>query len=187
MPELPDVTVYRESLEARIVGQVLRAVDLPSPFVLRTAVPPIASVIGREVVAIRRIGKRLVLALDGELFVVLHLMIAGRLLWRPAAAPPAATTGRPSRRAAKPLRNVIARFQFDNGLLAFTEAGTKKRASIHVVAGEAALAALDPGGIEPLEADLAAFQARLVSENHTLKRAPSQDAGHIGRAMESDR
>ena len=171
MPELPDVTVYRESLEARIVGQVLRAVDLPSPFVLRTAVPPIASVIGREVVAIRRIGKRLVLALDGELFVVLHLMIAGRLLWRPAAAPPAATTGRPSRRAAKPLRNVIARFQFDNGLLAFTEAGTKKRASIHVVAGEAALAALDPGGIEPLEADLAAFQARLVSENHTLKRA----------------
>jgi formamidopyrimidine-DNA glycosylase len=207
MPELPDVTVYRESLEARIVGQVLRAVDLPSPFVLRTALPPIASAIGREVVAIRRIGKRLVLALDGDLFVVLHLMIAGRLLWRPAgaaatsapaanpaaaaaaavtaqrtpapaatalepkAAKPTAAGGRPSRRAAKPLRNVIARFQFDNGLLAFTEAGTKKRASIHVVAGEAALAAVDPGGIEPLEADLAAFRARLVTENHTLKRA----------------
>jgi formamidopyrimidine-DNA glycosylase len=166
MPELPDVMVYRDALEARLAGHVLRAVDLPSPFVLRTAVPPLSTAIGREIVQIRRIGKRIVLALQGELFIVLHLMIAGRLLWRPLPEPP-----RVRGKAPKAIRNLVARFHFDHGQLSFTEAGTRKRASIHLVEGEAALAAIDPGGVEPLETDLAGFAERLGSENHTLKRA----------------
>jgi formamidopyrimidine-DNA glycosylase len=158
MPELPDVAVYVESIERRVVGQPLERVRLISPFVLRTAVPPLANVEGRRVTAVRRLGKRIVLALEGEYFLVLHLMIAGRLRW----------LGRGDR---PPARITLAVFEFPEGMLAFTEAGTKKRASLHVVHGEVALAAFDAGGLEVLEADLAAFGERLARENHTLKRA----------------
>jgi formamidopyrimidine-DNA glycosylase len=158
VPELPDIAVYVEALERRVRGQRLERVRLASPFVLRTAVPPIASVEGRVVIGVRRLGKRVVLALEDGLFVVLHLMVAGRLRW----------LGRDER---LPGRITLAAFDFPAGTLAFTEAGTKKRASIHLVEGEAALAASSPGGLEPLEADAAAFAARLTAENHTLKRA----------------
>jgi formamidopyrimidine-DNA glycosylase len=158
VPELPDVTVYVEALERRLVGQPLHRVRLLSPFVLRTAVPPIAAAEGKRLVGVRRIGKRIVLALADELFLVLHLMIAGRLRWlSPGAKPPGRIT--------------LAVFEFAGGALAFTEAGTKRRASIHVVQGEAALAAFDAGGLDVFAGDLAAFAARLKSENHTLKRA----------------
>jgi formamidopyrimidine-DNA glycosylase len=133
-------------------------VRLISPFVLRTAVPPLANAEGRRVTAVRRLGKRIVLALEGEYFLVLHLMIAGRLRW----------LGRGDR---PPARITLAVFEFPEGLLAFTEAGTKKRASLHMVHGKGALAAFDAGGLEVLEADLAAFGERLGRENHTLKRA----------------
>ena len=158
MPELPDVAVYVDSLERRTVGQQLERVRLISPFVLRTAVPPLASTEGRRVVAVRRLGKRIVLVLEGEFFLVLHLMIAGRLRW----------LGRGDR---PPARITLALFDFAAGTLAFTEAGTKKRASLHVVHGESALAAFDLGGLEVSTADLAAFGERLQRENHTLKRA----------------
>lgn len=158
MPELPDVVVYIEALERRVVGQKLAAIRLISPFVLRTALPPISSAAGKEVTGVRRIGKRIVLALDQGLFLVLHLMIAGRLRWlMPGAKPPARIT--------------LALFEFATGSLAFTEAGTKRRASLHLIAGDEALHALDPGGIDVLQADVAAFAARIKSENHTLKRA----------------
>ena len=159
MPELPDVVVYVESLERRIVGQVLEQVRLNSPFVVRTAVPPLTDVVGKRVVAVRRIGKRIALVLENELFVVLHLMIAGRLRWIEPAD------------SAKPPATTLATFRFANGTLVFTEAGTRKRASIHVVRGEDAIAAFDMGGLEVLEADLESFRERLVRENHTLKRA----------------
>lgn len=163
MPELPDVTVYVEAIARRVAGRRLERIRIASPFVLRTAVPPIASAEGRTVTGVRRIGKRVVLALAGDppqdsLFLVLHLMVAGRLRWLAAGAKP-------------PGRITLAAFDFADGTLAFTEAGTKKRASLHLVQGERALAALDPGGLEPLAADLAAFGARLTAENHTLKRA----------------
>jgi len=158
MPELPDVVVYVESLERRVVGQTLERVRLISPFVLRTAVPPLASAEGRRVTAVRRLGKRLVLALEGEYFLVLHLMIAGRLRWLKRGDRP-------------PARITLALFEFPGGTLVFTEAGTKKRASLHVVHGESALAAFDLGGLEVLDADLPAFRERLRRENHTLKRA----------------
>jgi formamidopyrimidine-DNA glycosylase len=158
MPELPDVAVYVESLERRIAGQPLERVRLISPFVLRTAVPPLASVEGRLVKAVLRLGKRIVLALEGEYFLVLHLMIAGRLRW----------LGRGDR---PPARITLALFEFPTGMLAFTEAGTKKRASLHVAHGPSALAAFDMGGLEVAESDLAAFRERLCRENHTLKRA----------------
>ena len=158
MPELPDVIVYVESLESRIVGRTLTGVRLVSPFVLRTAVPPISAVEGKRVMGVRRLGKRIVLALEEELYLVLHLMIAGRLRWLERGAKP-------------PAKITLATFQFDNDTLAFTEAGTKKRASLHVVHGEAQLAAFDMGGLEPLDADLKAFSERLLRENHTLKRA----------------
>jgi formamidopyrimidine-DNA glycosylase len=158
MPELPDVTVYVESLERRVMQQPLERVRLQSPFVLRSAVPPLAAVEGRRVNGVRRLGKRIVLALDGEFFLVLHLMIAGRLRWlRRGDKPPARIT--------------LALFDFPDGTLAFTEAGTKKRASLHVLQGESALAAFDPGGIEIAAADPPAFRSRLQRENHTLKRA----------------
>jgi formamidopyrimidine-DNA glycosylase len=157
MPELPDVAVYIDRLAARVVGHRLEGVRLLSPFLLRTAVPPIGDAIGRTVQGVERVGKRIVLALDGELFVVLHLMIAGRLQW---LAPRKATA-----------RNALAFFDFDSGTLAFTEAGSKRRASLHVVQGRAALAALDAGGIDVLAASREAFAERLLSENHTLKRA----------------
>jgi formamidopyrimidine-DNA glycosylase len=158
MPELPDLTVYLEALEARIVGQCLERVLIRSPFLLRTAEPPIESVQGRRVNEVRRIGKRLAVGLEGDLWLVFHLMIAGRLHWSGRGAAP-------SRRAA------LARLEFDNGVLTLTEAGTKRRASLHLIRGEEALRRQDPGGIEVLQSSLAQFAGRLRSENHTLKRA----------------
>jgi len=157
MPELPDIAVYIDRLAARIVGHRLEAVRLLNPFLLRTALPPIASTLGRTVQGVERVGKRVVIALDGDLFVVIHLMIAGRLLWL--------AKGRTT------ARNALAFFEFDSGTLALTEAGSKRRASLHVVEGRAALGALDAGGIDVLAASRDEFAARLVSENHTLKRA----------------
>jgi len=157
MPELPDIVVYVESLERRIVGRTLEQVRLNSPFVLRTAVPPLADVVGKRILAVRRIGKRIVLVVEGGLFVVLHLMIAGRLRWIEAGGKPPATA--------------LATFHFDNGTLAFTEAGTRKRASLHIVRGDDAVAAFDMGGLEVLDAGPDAFRKRLLLENHTLKRA----------------
>ena len=158
MPELPDIVVYAEALSARIVGQPLTGIRLINPFLLRTVAPPIEDAIGRTVVDIRRLGKRIVIELDNELFLVLHLMIAGRLRWLlPGAKPPARIT--------------LATFAFDNGVLAFTEAGTRKRASLHAVQGAAALAEFDRGGVELDSIDAAGFAARLKLENHTLKRA----------------
>jgi formamidopyrimidine-DNA glycosylase len=158
VPELPDIAVYIEALERRIVGQPIERIRLANPFLLRTAVPPISSAEGRRVAGLRRIGKRIVLALEGELFLVLHLMVAGRLRWLARSAKP-------------PGRITLAVFEFPAGQLVFTEAGTKRRASLHLVQGEPALAAMDPGGLEPLAADRASFAARIKSENHTLKRA----------------
>jgi formamidopyrimidine-DNA glycosylase len=158
VPELPDITVYVEALERRVVGQSLVRVRLVSPFVLRTALPPITAAEGRRVTAVRRLGKRVVLALDGGPFLVLHLMVAGRLRW---VAPGSRLPG----------RITLAALDFPTGSVVFTEAGTKKRASLHLLADEVALAAMNPGGLEPLEAGAAAFAARLAAENHTLKRA----------------
>lgn len=158
MPELPDIAVYIEALESRVLGQRLEKVRLASPFLLRTAVPPIKSVEGRAVTALRRLGKRIVFGLEGDLWLVLHLMIAGRLHWKP---PGAALQGKVG----------LAAFDFPEGSLTLTEAGSKKRASLHLVEGEAGLAALDPGGLEVLEADLASFAAALTAKNHTVKRA----------------
>jgi formamidopyrimidine-DNA glycosylase len=175
VPELPDLTVYREALEARLLGQPLLEVRLTSPFLLRTAAPPLASVTGRPVVAVRRLGKRLVLSLEGELHLAFHLMIAGRFHWK---APGAALPGRVG----------LLALDFPPGTLTLTEAGSKRRASLHLVTGETALRALDRGGLEPLEADLPAFGAALRRENHTLKRAltdPSLFAG-IGNAYSDE-
>ena len=158
MPELPDVVVYVEALAQRIVGQRLEQIRLISPFVLRTALPPIADAAGRRAVAVRRLGKRIVIELEGELLLVLHLMIAGRLRWLPPGAK-------------APARITLAILAFDSGALVFTEAGTRKRASLHLVQGRAALAAFDRGGVEVLETDAAGFAARLQQENHTVKRA----------------
>jgi formamidopyrimidine-DNA glycosylase len=154
MPELPDVTVYVEALAQRIRGARLEKVRLFNPFLLRTAVPPIASTEGKRVTGVTRLGKRVVIELEGQLFLVLHLMIAGRLHWE-----------------GKKTRSTLALFEFDAGALSLTEAGSKRRASLHLVEGEAALRAMDPGGIEVLEADVAQFASRLKTENHTLKRA----------------
>jgi formamidopyrimidine-DNA glycosylase len=157
VPELPDVTVYLEALAPRIVGARLERVRLLTPFLLRSVDPPVSAVAGTTVTGLRRIGKRLVIALEGELFLVLHLMIAGRLHWKEAGARPPGKIG-------------LAAFDFSTGTLTMTEAGTKKRASLDVVRGETALAAHDPGGIEVLDADLVAFRDALANENHTLKR-----------------
>jgi formamidopyrimidine-DNA glycosylase len=158
MPELPDLTVYLEALQQRIVGHRLERVLIVSPFLLRTAVPPVQAAEQRRVREVRRIGKRLAIGLEGDLWLVLHLMIAGRLHWY-------------ARGTAPPKRAVLARFLFDDGTLTLTEAGTKRRASLRIVQGEPALRQLDPGGIEVLESTLAQFAERLRSENHTLKRA----------------
>jgi len=160
MPELPDVTVYLEALERRIVGQRLERIRILTPFVLRSFDPPLEAAAGRSVAGLRRIGKRIVIDLGDELFVVIHLMIAGRLVWKGAAAKPQKTT-----------KNAVAALEFSIGTLFFTEAGTRKRASLALVRGEAALEALDPGGIEPLEATLEEFRAALARESHTVKRA----------------
>jgi formamidopyrimidine-DNA glycosylase len=158
MPELPDIVVYIEALEKRILGQTLEHVRVASPFLLRTAAPPLQSVEGKRVRELRRIGKRIAMGLEDDLWLVLHLMIAGRLHWRERGVKVSRPRG-------------LAAFDFPNGSLLLTEAGSKKRASLHVVAGEAGLQSLDPGGLEVLDADLETFAAALKSSNHTLKRA----------------
>ncbi len=157
MPELPDITVYLEALDRRVVGQVLAKIRLTDMFVLRTAVPPIDGLAGRRVTALRRLGKRIGFGFENGQWLVLHLMIAGRLQWTEGAAKPAA-------------RNALAHFEFGSGTLTLTEAGTRHRASLHVVAEAAGLAAHDRGGIEVLTATVAEFAAALTRENHTLKR-----------------
>src|SRR6202167_4667012 len=158
MPELPDIAAYIGALEARIGGQPLERIRLHSSFLLRTVQPPLESVEGRVVRELRRIGKRIVFGLDDDLWLVLHLMIAGRLHWRP---PQAKLAG----------RQTLAAFDFPNGSLVLTEAGSKRRASLHVVRGEEALRSFDAGGIDVLSSDLASFRAAITAENHTLKRA----------------
>jgi len=158
VPELPDIAAYIRALETRIVGQSIERVRLTSPFLLRTVQPPLASVEGRAVRELRRIGKRIAISVDGDLWLVLHLMIAGRLHWRP---PGAKLAGRQN----------LAAFDFPNGSLVLTEAGTKRRASLHVVSGEEGLRSIDPGGIEVFSIDLTSFRDALTAENRTLKRA----------------
>ena len=158
MPELPDIVVYLEALGPRVVGRPLEALRIPSPFLLRTVDPSVADMTGRVVQELRRLGKRIVFRLDDDYFIVLHLMIAGRLRWQP-------------RGAAIPRRYGLAAFDFPNGTLLLTEASKQQRASIHLARGARALAALDRGGLEVLEADLSAFQETLARERHTLKRA----------------
>jgi len=158
MPELPDVVLYVEHLSARLAGATLARARVVSPNLLRTAEPPLSHAEGREVRGVRRLGKRIVLALEGDFFFVFHLMIAGRFHWREGGAKIPGRVG-------------LATFEFSSGTLVLTEAGSAKRASLHVVAGEAALGSLDPGGLEVLEAPLSEFRAALVRENHTLKRA----------------
>jgi formamidopyrimidine-DNA glycosylase len=158
MPELPDISAYITALEARILGQTLERVRLASVFLLRTVEPPLESAEGRTVRELRRIGKRIAIGLEGDLWLVLHLMIAGRLHWKPAGAKIAG-------------RNALAAFDFPNGTLTLTEAGSKRRASLHVFKGAEALRQADPGGVEVFATDLAGFRAALTEENRTLKRA----------------
>jgi formamidopyrimidine-DNA glycosylase len=175
VPELPDLEAYRAALAERVVGATLDAVELGSPFVLRSVEPPLAALAGRRVAGVGRLGKRLVVELDGEGFLVVHLMVAGRLAWS-------------ERDRARGGRNLLAIFRFASGTLALTEASTKKRAWIRAVAGRAALAALDPGGVEPLAADDGELRAALARENRTLKRAltdPRLVAG-IGNAYSDE-
>jgi len=175
MPELPDVALYVERLAPLVVGETLREVRLASPFLLRSVDPPLAALAGKRVRALERLGKRIVLELEGGLFLVLHLMVAGRLRWRPAGA-------------AIPGRKGLAAFDFGSGTLLLTEAGSKKRASLQLVQGEAALADLDPGGLEVLDADLPRFRAALARESHTLKRTLTDPAlfSGIGNAYSDE-
>lgn len=159
MPELPDVVVYIEALEKRVLGEPLERIRLASPFLLRTAQPPLDEAFGRKVMELRRVGKRIAFGLEGDIWMVLHLMIAGRLHWK---APNAKISGG---------RIGLAAFDFPNGTLTLTEAGSKKRASLHMARGEEGLAELDPAGMEVLDASLNAFRQRLTLRNHTLKRA----------------
>ena len=158
MPELPDIAAYITALEARIPGQPLERVRLASVFLLRTADPPLSSVEGRKVQAVRRIGKRIAIGVEGGLWLVLHLMIAGRLHWRPPLAKLAG-------------RNALAAFDFPSGSLILTEAGSKRRASLHVLRGQEGLLSVDPGGVEVFSTDLDGFRSALTEENRTLKRA----------------
>jgi formamidopyrimidine-DNA glycosylase len=164
VPELPDIVNYIEALEARVVGRTLRRVNLLSPFVLRSVTPPVGAVEGERVTSVRRLGKRIVLVFGDRpgapVFVVLHLMIAGRLRWRERGAKPGIGG-----------KLILASFDFDDGVLFFTEAGSRKRASITLVEGEQALTAIDRGGVEPLTASVNEFRDALTRENHTLKRA----------------
>ena len=157
MPELPDVTVYLEALAARVGGARLERIRLANPFVLRSVDPGPAEAVGRTVSGVRRLGKRIVIALEGEIFVLIHLMIAGRLHWKEVGAKLPGKIG-------------LAAFDFSTGTVTLTEAGSKRRAAIHLVRGEAALAAHDPGGLELWDADAAAFRAAITRESHTLKR-----------------
>jgi len=162
MPELPDIALYVAALETRVVGRTLRAVRVEGPSWLRSVDPPLGEAAGRRVVGVSRLGKRIVLALEGDLFLVLHLMVAGRLQWRDG----------PPRAALRPRRGkALGALDFENGALSVTEAGTRKRATLHLVRGREALAAIDPGGLEPLEATRDAFAERLRARNHTVKRA----------------
>jgi formamidopyrimidine-DNA glycosylase len=158
VPELPDLTVYLDFLQANVVGQTLERIRVASPFVLRTADPPLKAVENKRVLGLRRMGKRLILELDDDLFLVIHLMIAGRFRWKERGAPITGKIG-------------LAAFDFSNGTLMLTEASQKKRAALHVVRGEAALADFERGGLEPLEASLEEFRSRLLAGNHTVKRA----------------
>jgi formamidopyrimidine-DNA glycosylase len=158
MPELPDITIYLEALEPRILNHTLQRVQIAGPSLLRTADPPPEAAEGHTVIGLRRIGKRIAIGFDNEVWLVLHLMIAGRLHWTQKPAKPDG-------------RRTLAAFQFDSGCLTLTEAGTRKRASLHVVQGEAALSAMDPGGIDIMGAPLRDFARILTSENHTVKRA----------------
>ena len=158
MPELPDIVAYITALETRIVGQTLEKIRLASPFLLRTVSPPIADIEGKTVRELRRVGKRIAIGIENDLWLVLHLMIAGRLHWRPKDAKLAG-------------RQSLAAFDFPSGSLVLTEAGSKRRASLHLVIGEAGLQSLDPGGIDVFASDLESFRAALQAENRTLKRA----------------
>lgn len=163
MPELPDIRLYLHALEPRLLGQPLEAIRLASPFLLRSVEPPLQSAVGRRITSVGRLGKRIVLGLEDALFLVIHLMIAGRFRWlKPGARPPG--------------RIGLACFDFPTGTLALTEAGSRRRAALHLVAGATALAAFDRGGINPLEASDADFEAALRRENHTLKRALTDPA-----------
>lgn len=157
MPELPDIVAYIEALEPRVLNHPIREIRVASPFVLRSVDPPLSEASGKKVTHLRRIGKRIVFGLEDDLFIVIHLMIAGRFHWK--------------EKPTKPNRQTLATFVFPSGTLTLTEAGSKKRASMYFVRGESALAAHDRGGLEVLEADLESFKARLTQENHTLKRA----------------
>ena len=158
MPELPDIAAYIEALEPRVVGETLERVRIGNPFLLRTIEPPVASAEGRGVLELRRIGKRIAIGVEGGVWLVLHLMIAGRLHWRP---PNSKLAGRQN----------LAAFDFANGTLTLTEAGSQRRAALHLVRGEEGLRSLDPGGIDVFDSDFAAFAQALTAENHTLKRA----------------
>jgi len=170
MPELPDIALYLHALRPRVVGAPLERLRIASPLLLRTADPPVADLSGRTIRDVRRLGKRIVLAFADEYFVVLHLMIAGRLHWKPAGAP-------------IPRRAGLAAFDFAHGMLLLTEAGTRHRASLHVVRGESALAAHDPGGLDVFRATLEQFRAALTRESHTLKRALTDPRLLDGSAM----
>ena len=163
MPELPDITIYVEALERRVIGERLEGVRIQSPFLLRTFDPPLDSVNGKKVREIRRLGKRIVLGFDDDLWLVLHLMIAGRLHWKEPGVKLAT-------------KAALAVFTFSSGTLLLTEAGTKRRASLYLIRGEAGLREHDPGGLEPLTATVEEFQGALRRENHTLKRRPRRSA-----------
>ena len=160
MPELPDIAAYLEALEPRVVGQTVEAIQIHNPFVLRSVDPPLIAATGKRVTQLRRLGKRIVIGLDEDLFLVIHLMIAGRFKWKEK-----------SEKSARPNRLTLATFHFPTGTLVLTEAGSRKRASLHLVRGEASLSSHDPGGLEVLEADLDSFRDALTRENHTLKRS----------------
>jgi len=158
MPELPDITVYIEAIEQRVVGHTLEKIRVANPFLVRSVDPPVTDAEGKRVTAVRRVGKRIAIGFEGDLWIVIHLMIAGRFRWLPAGAKIPGKLG-------------LAAFDFDNGSLILTEAGSTRRASLYTVRGEAALRDIDRGGLEPLECSRDEFAERLVSENHTLKRA----------------
>jgi formamidopyrimidine-DNA glycosylase len=171
MPEFPDITVYIEALERRIAGKKLGALRLGSPFVLRTVEPHAAELAGKRVVGLRRVGKRIVIELEESLFIVIHLMIAGRLKWLPSGA--ATTSAADSAAVPRPRlsgKAALAALDFEDGTLVMTEAGSKRRASIHLLRGDAAVRAIDPGGLEVLDSTLDEFRAALTRERHTVKR-----------------
>src|SRR6185312_13276133 len=175
MPELPDIAAYISALEPRIVGQPLEQVRLASPFLLRTVQPPVAAVEGKMVRELRRIGKRIVIGFEGDLWLVLHLMIAGRLHWKPTGAKLAGKNG-------------LAAFDFSNGTLTLTEAGSKRRASLHLIAGQSNMLKLDPGGIDVMTATIDHYSRVLTEENHTVKRSltdPHRFSG-IGNAYSDE-